>query len=320
MPSSIGLGIQRRGRLAQHALCAGISLFCTVAAGPTPGERKLRDVASPDVPLATILDRAGEYVGRYSETFQNVLAEETSRQWLRGGYATPSDVGIYGTANPHQRTEIRTLRSELVWVAVPGLLPWGAFRDVVELDGRKLGDHEGRLAELFASPAPGALAQAREIFEESSRYNLGARRDVNVPTRALLLLLPENQRRLELERKGERTIANLRRVEVEFREVSSPTLVRDQGRDRDVPSRGRFWIDPTRGAVLRSEIQYVGRGFVSTEYRTEPGFDVLVPDVMTEVGSYDGSRLESTARYPRYRRFGAAADSNVAKEPEQPEN
>lgn len=35
-----------------------------------------------------------------------------------------------------------------------------------------------------------------------------------------------------------------------FREVASPTLIRD--RARDVPSLGRFWIDPASGAVLRS--------------------------------------------------------------------
>ena len=142
---------------------------------------------------------------------------------------------------------------------------------------------------------------------------------MNLPTLALLWLLPENQSRLELERKGERAIASLPGVEVEFREVASPTLVRDQRQDRDVPSRGRFWIDPTNGAVLRSEIQYEARGFVSTEYRPEPGFDVLVPDVMKELGSYDGARLESTARYPTYRRFDAATGENVAKGPEAPQ-
>ena len=42
-------------------------------------------MALADVPLATILDRAGEYVKRYSDTFRNVLAEETCRQWLRSG-------------------------------------------------------------------------------------------------------------------------------------------------------------------------------------------------------------------------------------------
>jgi hypothetical protein len=132
--------------------------------------------------------------------------------------------------------------------------PWGVFRDVVELNGRKLENHEGRLERLFAS-LPG--------------------------------------------------------VEVEFRDVASPTLVRDERQDRDVPSRGRFWIDPTSGAVLRSEIQYVGRGFVSTEYRPEPGFDVLVPGVMQETSGF-----KATARYAKYRRFEVATDGTVAKEPD----
>jgi hypothetical protein len=306
-------------------LCTGLFLAGTVSiASPGPvsqtpapgasGERGVGDLASPDVPLATILERAGEYVKHYSDTFRNVLAEETFRQWLgedwvRGG----EDWGIYGPQGPHlhQRIEMRLLRSEIVWVTVPGPRSWGTFRDIVELNGRTLRGHEGRLAKLFASPTPTALAQAREILEESSRYNLGARRDVNLPTLALLWLLPGNQSRLEFERKGERTIANLCGVEVEFREVASPTLVRD--RDRDVPSHGRFWIDPTSGAVLRSEIGYAERGFVSTEYRPEPGFDVLVPDVMQETAGF-----KATARYPKYRRFEVATDANVAKEPEAP--
>ena len=54
-----------------------------------------------------------------------------------------------------------------------------------------------------------ALAQARGILEESSRYNLGGHPDVNLPALALLWLLPENLRRLKFERKGDRTIANL---------------------------------------------------------------------------------------------------------------
>lgn len=306
--------------------CTGLVIVGAVAiASPGPvsqmpdpgasGEPESHDVASPDVPLATILGRAGEYVKHYSDTFRNVLAEEACRQWLGGQDWVPSredNLGVYGPENAHQRIEMRSLRSELVWVTVPGPQPWGIFRDVVELNGRKLKNHEGRLEMLFVSPAPTALAQARKILEESSSYNLGARRDVNLPTLALLWLLPENQSRLELERKGERTIANLRGVEVEFREVATPTLVRDRG--RDVPSSGRFWIDPTSGAVLRSEILYVERGLVSTEYRSEPGFDVLVPDVMQETAGF-----RATARYPKYRRLDVAMDGNVAKRPEAPQ-
>ena len=116
-----------------------------------------------------------------------MLAEETYRQWRGGEDWVPSsrEMGIYGPEGAHQRIEMRSPRSELVWVTVPGPQPWGMFRDVVELNGRKLKDHEGRLATLFASPAPTALSQARKILEESSRYNPGARRDVNLPTLAL---------------------------------------------------------------------------------------------------------------------------------------
>jgi hypothetical protein len=302
-------------------LCTGLFLAAAAYASPgapgqapTPdasGGRRLRDVASPDVPLATTLDRAGEYVKRYSETFRNVLAEETCNQWLGGRDWVPStrDMGIYGPEGAHQRVEMASLRSELAWVTVPGPQPWGVFRDVVEVNGRKLKGHEGRLEKLFASPPPTAFEQAREILEEGSHYNLGGRRDVNLPTLALLWLLPANQRRLELERKGERTIANLRGVEVGFREVASPTLVRDRG--RDVRSLGRFWIDPTTGVVLGSEVRYAERGSVSTDYRPEPGFDVLVPDVMQERSSFTG-----TARYAKYRRFDVARGGNGTSEPE----
>jgi hypothetical protein len=203
-----------------------------------------------------------------------------------------------------------------VWTAVPDAQAWTTFRDVVEVDGRELGGHEGRLAKLFAGPSPTASAQARRILEEGSRYNLGPRRDVNLPTLALVWLLPANQRRLELELTGERTTAAGRGVEVQFREVAHPTLVRDGG--RDVSSHGRFWIDPTRGVVLGSEIRYEARGSVSTEYRPEADFDVLVPDVMREQGTYDRARLETTARYAKYRRFVAATTRNVAQEAEEP--
>jgi len=272
-------------------------------------ERRLRDVASADVPLATILDRAGEYVKRYSGTFRNVRAEEACQQWLRGEFATTSaETGLYGSPRADQRTESRSLRSEVVWVTGPDATSWEVFRDVFEMNGRTLPDHEGRLVRLFANPAPGAAEQARRILAESSRRFMGPRRDVNLPTLALLWLLPENQRRLQLERKGERTIAARPGVEVEFREVASPTLVRDRG--TDVPSRGRFWIEPASGAVLRSEVAYAERGFVTTEYRREAGFEVLVPDVMMEVGSAvdvaGGGKLETIAHYPSYGRFDVA--------------
>ena len=95
----------------------------------------------------------------------------------------------------------------------------------------------------------------------NSRYNLGVElgaggeRTVNVPTLCRLFLQPENQRRLSFEKKGTRSFDGLRTIEVRFVEETSPTLIHDSWHN-DVPARGRFWIDPSRGIVVRTEVEY----------------------------------------------------------------
>lgn len=274
-----------------------------------------RAEARPDHPapgdgaLAALLEGAGEYALRYPEGLRDAVAEEVSTQWLRTDYSS-------GGASTTTQTVARTWRAELVTAPTPGRLPWETFRDVVEVDGVSLGDREGRLVRLLSTGSSDALTEAQRMQDDSSRHNLGAfHRSVNLPTLALLLLLPENHDRLKLTRGGERAIAGRRGVEVKFREVAEPTLVRDD-RGRDVPSSGRFWIDPSSGAVLRSEVEYAlplydaqdpnlrQRGYVVTDYRAEPGFDVLVPDTMKELWTTP-TRVEATARYPRYWRARA---------------
>jgi VWFA-related protein len=280
--------------------------------GPTT-QRRLKDRKAPDVPLATILDRAGEYVTRYAESFRYVVAEELYRQWLVDA--------VTG------RTTTRTLRSDLVFVSVPGSLPWGTFRDVFEVDGHILADREGRLAKVFGKPSPDVVRQAQEILKESSRYNLGfAYRNVNSPTLGMLLLLLDNQRRLEFERKGERTISGVRCVEVAFRELRDATVVRDQW-GGDVHSHGHFWIDATRGAVFRTEVEYDlasnsaedpedrKTGSVATEYRRESWIDVLVPDSMKELYRLGPTRIEGTARYSKYRQFSVTTNETATLPP-----
>jgi hypothetical protein len=188
---------------------------------------------------------------------------------------------------------------------------------VYEVDGQKVRDRERRLEKLFFAPRASDFEQAEAILNESSRYNLGEPyRNVNVPALGLLFLRPENQRRLAFKRKGTRTIAGFPTVEVAFEEKTSPTLVHDRW-GKDVPASGRFWIDETRGTVLRTEIEYDletqkalrspdvwERGLVSTEYRREIALECLVPDTMTELFNFSGiGRVDAVARYANYRRF-----------------
>jgi hypothetical protein len=257
--------------------------------------------------LSAILERAGEYVTRHEEAFRNLVAEESYRQG-----EVPFG-GQFATRN------VRNLRSEIVFVRMSGPLPWRTFRDILDVDGKEVRDHGGRLERLFASPSATSFEQARAIVKESSRYNLhqaDAPRTVNAPTLGLLFLLPDNQKRLSFKRKGGRTIAGFATVEVAGEERTSPTLVADRW-NHDVPESGRFWIDPTRGAVLLTEIRYdLGKaersadseltenGVVATEYRREPGLDIFVPDTMTERYRLRGvGIIEGVARYSHYRRF-----------------
>ena len=277
----------------------GVSAQSETAAAGAIEDRK--GVATP---LATILERAGRYVRDYEQTFRNLVAEESYRQW------GPNPKVVEGQ-------EVRTLRSDLVFVRLPGPLPWGTFRDVYEVDGQKVRDRERRLEKLFFAPKASDFEQAQAILNESSRYNLGrAYRNVNVPALGLLFLRPENQGRLAFKRKGKRTIAGFPTVEVAFEEKTSPTLVHDRW-SNDVPASGRFWIDETRGSVLRTEIDYDletekskhtpdswERGLVSTEYRREIGLECFVPDTMTELYNFRGlGRIDAVARYSKYRRF-----------------
>jgi hypothetical protein len=281
------------------------------AAASAPGS--IEDRKGVTTLLATILERAGRYVLQYEDTFRDLVAEETYRQWgpnLKAGFGHV----------------VRTLRSDLVFVRLPGPLPWGTFRDVYEVDGQKVRDRQRRLEKLFFSPQASDYEQAEAILNESSRYNLGrAYRNVNVPALGLLFLRPENQKRLAFKRKGTRTIAGFPTVEVAFEEKTTPTLVHDRW-GNDVPASGRFWIDETRGAVLRTEIEYDletdkatrtpddwEKGVVSTEYRREIALESFVPDTMTEYYNFWGiGRIDAVARYSNYRRFEVSVGTAAA--------
>ena len=145
-----------------------------------------------------------------------------------------------------------------------------------------------------------------------------------MPTLAMLFLHPRNQARFTFERKGARLLDGILGSEVQFREVARPTLVRD-ARGRDVPSRGKAWVDPTRGTILRIEATYdlpsdTGlaasslhqTASVSTEFRRETALDAYVPIEMTELYVGGAGRIEAKARYSKFRRFSVETDEAVS--------
>src|SRR5207342_3563864 len=111
---------------------------------------------------------AGQYVSDYEQTFKNLVAEEEYDQKASNGFRK------------------RTLRSDLVFSSTPGPIPWTSFRDVYEVDGKKVREREARLEKLFLQGTASGVAKAAAIRAESARYNIGsATRNINVPTLAL---------------------------------------------------------------------------------------------------------------------------------------
>jgi VWFA-related protein len=306
----------------------------TAAAPPTPPPGKPTKV-SPE--LAAILERAGRYVSAYGQDFSDIVAEEECRQ-------------VYEPDSPARR-KLRNTRAGVFFVTLPGPLPWTTFRDVWEVDGNEVHERAERLGQLFHDSPGTAREGARAILEESARYNLGpVRRTVNIPTLALLFLSPENQGRFSFDLKGKRTIEGTKVVEVAFKERASPTLVQGDTR-AGAPAKGRLWIDPDNGAVLKTDVEYDidpqdeyhrSRARIVTEYRLEPKLGILVPDRMKETyqslapeatnrvlpdahsrtGDAQDQRpiltVEATSRYSAYRRFSVTTNEIFTSAPKKP--
>jgi VWFA-related protein len=293
-------------------------------AGPTTAQPPAAD-RPVDPELTALLAKAGRYVVEYESAFRNIVAEEEYVQRTPG----------LETDGPDRRTT----RADLVFVRLAGPIPWASFRDVYEVDGKAVREHTSRLERLFTERAASALERADAILAESTRYNIGVERTVNLPTLPLLFLHPRNQPRFAFERRGRRMEPG-RPVEVSFREVARPTFIRnrkpgpDGDRDDpslDLPADGRFWINPTHGTVVRSEVRLRtgwsdAEATLTTRFRPEPSLAMWVPEEMKEryevrasrgTGAFSyglrggGGVLEAVARYSHMRRFEVTTEETV---------
>jgi hypothetical protein len=92
-------------------------------------------------------------------------------------------------------------------------------------------------------------------------------------------------------------------------------MIRTDG-ERDLPSKGRFWIDPATGRVLMSELTAENRNIRATidvSYQSEPLLGLLVPIEMREryESKRSGSLVEGRATYGRFRQFQVKVDEKL---------
>jgi hypothetical protein len=290
-----------------------LTLAIAVAAGGWPAHAQ-------EPSLATVLERAGDYVAGFQRQLSGVVAEETYVQDVREPIAT----GTVPRAPMRTGPMHRELKSDLLLVKPERADRWIQFRDVFEVDGHPVRDRSERLMKLFVEPTASTADQAEHIVTESSRYNIGnVVRTINVPLFALLILDPERQAHFKFARTGSGApaIAGDLKVDdgvwvVRYEETGRGTMITTTF-GRDLPSRGRFWIDPLTGRVLMSELvaeDTLVAGTVVVKYQPDVLADLLVPVAMREryLERRNNARIDGAATYGKFRQFQVKVDEKIA--------
>jgi len=289
-----------------------------LATSPVLAQTPAGGVGAQGPTLEVVLDRAGAYVVEFQRSLSGVVAEERYVQSVR--YPLGASTRVNQMLPTH-----RELKSDLLLVKPPGVDRWLQFRDVFEVDGKEVRDRNERLMDLFVKPSSSSAAQAERIVMESSRYNIGnLERTVNAPVLALVILDPAIQPRFKFKRTthgepllGRGTAKPPESVWiVEYEEVEKGTLIRTTN-GRDLPARGRFWIEPSTGQVAASEMvaeNPIIKGTIDVAYQIEPAVGLLVPFEMRERYAIrrDGSFVDGTATYSRFRQFQVKVDEKLA--------
>jgi hypothetical protein len=283
--------------LRRCALCA--MLMLSAATG----------TAADEPSLATVLQRAGAYVGMVERGVSGIVAEERyGQQW------TVLPRGMVSNEQRH-----RQLVSDLLIVKLEAAGLLLQFRDVFDVDGAPVRDRDERLMKLFLQPTKSAPEHLEEILSESARYNIGnIERNVNTPLLAMFFLDPRNQPRFRFFRSKDRNPALRAAADVpslpaevwvvRFQERDKQTFFHNTQTHGDLPTHGRFWIDPATGQVLMTELvaeDRTLRATIDVRFRSEPIDGMLLPLSMQE--RYEGRRskslMEGSATYDKFRQF-----------------
>jgi len=253
-----------------------------------------------DAATAAVVERATRYVEDYLDQFSALVCEETQEQRL-----------VHPDGKVGRR---RALTSDLLLVKT-GPESMSIFRDVLEVDGRKVRNREDRLRRLFVGPQKTALEQARAIARESARYNIGVSRNGNSPLLPLKVLTRRTAPGFHFALDG---------ASLSFDEFRSPSLLRRRtsGREFDMMSTGSFAIDPESGRVRAAELTAsppppaISAAF-TVRYADDPKVAMLVPTDAQERYWYPArpreDRLEVTSTYGNFRRFQVTTEEQIKK-------
>jgi hypothetical protein len=181
----------------------------------------------------------------------------------------------------------QVLRSHYLVFQLPPEESWFACREVFEVNGEPVIGYSERLQGILTLDAS-AVDLAYKIYEESARYNLGdVRRTFNLPTFALAIFRPSYREHLRFTKLGEEPMHGAPAWVIGFDEAGPPMFIATPA-GKGLRVRGRVWVAPADGRILRTELVVGGerrmrdRASVKVTFRFAPSVQLWVPDVMVE--------------------------------------
>jgi hypothetical protein len=248
-----------------------------------------------DVGRDELLARAAAYIKGFVDQFSSVVAEETLVQEI---------------TVPHRK---RTLRSDYLFVRFPGEWSWTSFRDVFEVDGKPVRDHEERLLKLFVQPSSDTQRRAADIVSASARYNLLDIGTINHPLLAMAFLQDFYRPRFRFTTAGiEKSLGPKVRT-IQFQEFQRPTIIKGNS-NTDVFTRGLVWIDEDTGRIAKTELRIGGQTApisVVTLFKFDQTLGMDVPVEMRDWYPERNGEIRGVATYGRYRRFKVTTSEDL---------
>lgn len=249
---------------------------------------------------AALVDLAGKYVDAYVEAFSAIVSEEHQTQTL----VRPDGMV--------RRT--REITADFLLVKAHRTWP-EVYRDVIEVDGKRVRNREDRLKKLFLEHPKTAPQLAQAIADESGRYNIGVTRRGNSPLLPLVFLTRGTASGVTFEGTASA---------LTFQEVRLPTVLRRRSGagDHNMPSHGTFEVDPATGRVLSAEFtadnpdSKISATF-KVRYAIDPKLEISVPIEITE-RYWQPARptedvLEMRATYSSFRKFQVITGEEIKK-------
>ncbi|HUR34896.1 MAG TPA: hypothetical protein VM032_13935 [Vicinamibacterales bacterium] len=298
---------------------------CAASLGLAFGGVGLAQTPPARPPLGAVLARAATYVETFADRVSGFVMAEAYVQDVR------PPMNRFGSRpgglRPYSGPLHRELKSDLLLVRPVGADGWMQFRDVTDVDGRKLKDRNDRLTRLFLQPSKSTAAQSRKIMEESARYNIGdIERNINLPVLALAVLdrrmqpgfefaFAKPDEKYDLPKSPAFALPSDALV-VSFRETQIRTMVASpQG--KNLASSGRFWLDRATSQIDMTEIGIEDlwlKAVIHVAYGAVDGIDLPVPVEMHEryENKLNGTIVEGSATYSNFRRFTVAVDEDIA--------